>query len=122
MSGTCSEFTVVDDTKSVLPLRLDFVEHLGDKFEDILNVTRELFVDTMSITCAVYLRTECLSCMVMRGLPRYFDWINEKAADIIMKDNDVPQYMRQCVIWTKEFAEEQMQQPCTRDMITDEVH
>jgi hypothetical protein len=108
-----------------IQLHKDLVEQMHYDKKIIMAFLEDLFeihVATILVTCTVYLRRECATCLMARLTEQLMDWVNTKGYKHLTEDEDVPQFQRQVAIFTKELAEQEMTHPCTEDAANIQLH
>lgn len=102
----------------------EYGEHFKTReaLTEFVEMISELVRDTVYITCIVYLRTKCHTCMMLQCADDVFDWVNNTGKNIVIKDRDLSQFWRQLVIFTKEWTEAKMTEPCTMEDQNTTVH
>ncbi len=84
--------------------------------KEISETVQEIVSMMVKLTCVVHLRGECIPCMHRR----IEDVMYAKAKELFPGEGadlkeEYPQFLRQMVIWAKEWTEAQMETPCSME-------
>lgn len=92
-----------------------------DSARDLTDLIAYLLEATAKITCTVYLRVECIPCMIRMLREELIEGCMEKHEHLLEEGgkDGTAQLLRQIVIWAKERTEEQLKEPCTMDKAKD---
>jgi len=85
-------------------LRLGAPTEEAQKIIDLSEILYREYSDMLRISCIMYLRRQCMSCISEIVAPQLSSFLDQWPPDRV--DESVPQFIRNLSIWTKETAEE----------------